>query len=113
MKSILVAISSMVIAFVVIPSYAGHHGDSSYQKMKGKHQERMAKRLKKIDTDGDGKMSRAEFLAHAEQRFAKMDSDGDGFVTKEEGKAAHKKMRKEHKKFFKDQHSEKTQSTPE
>jgi EF hand len=37
-----------------------------------------------IDTDGDGKVSKTEFLAMAETRFAKMDKNGDGFITKEE-----------------------------
>lgn len=33
------------------------------------------------DTDGDGKVSRAEFLAHAGDWMAMLDRDGDGSVT--------------------------------
>lgn len=38
----------------------------------------------KYDKDGDGKMSEAEFLEKHKERFAKMDANKDGFVTEEE-----------------------------
>jgi Ca2+-binding EF-hand superfamily protein len=44
--------------------------------------------LKKIDTDGDGKVSKAEALAAAAARFDKADANKDGFLTVEEMKAA-------------------------
>ena len=113
MKRRLTTLAAIFLSSAILSVQAGHHSEGSYEKMPNKPHDRMAKRLKKIDTDGDGKMSRAEFVAHAEQRFAKMDADGDGFVTTEEGKAAHKKMREEHKQFFKKRHQEKTQSEPE
>ena len=40
--------------------------------------------MRMMDSDGDGKISKAEFVAGAEQRFAKMDKNGDGFLTKED-----------------------------
>jgi Ca2+-binding EF-hand superfamily protein len=49
--------------------------------------------FKRVDTDGDGKVSRAEALAAAEAAFARADANGDGFVTPEEMKAAHKSHR--------------------
>lgn len=36
------------------------------------------------DSNGDGSLSRAEFVAKAEQRFARMDANRDGRVTREE-----------------------------
>lgn len=51
----------------------------------------------RLDTDGDGVVSKAEFLAHAEERFSKIDQDGSGDISKGEGKAAHKKMRERKK----------------
>lgn len=40
----------------------------------------------KVDPDGDGKISKDEFLKNAKERHAKMDANGDGTVTKEEAK---------------------------
>lgn len=54
---------------------------------------RQGGRLAKIDTNNDGKISRAEHLAAAEARFKRMDKDGDGFITREEGKAARAHMK--------------------
>ena len=45
------------------------------------------------DTDGDGVVTRAEFLADAAKRFDAMDANKDGKLTAEERKAAHAKMR--------------------
>ena len=46
--------------------------------------------FKRMDTDNDGKVSRAEAMAAAEAAFTGADADGDGFVTAEEMRAAHK-----------------------
>ena len=58
-----------------------------------------AKMFEKHDTNGDGVISKAEFLTHAEERFSKMDVDGDGNVTKDEAKAAKEKMREKWKEM--------------
>ncbi len=64
--------------------------------------------FEKHDTNADGAISKAEFLAHAEARFDKMDADGNGEVSKDEAKAAHeakrekRKERKEKRKERKD-----------
>lgn len=47
----------------------------------------------KIDTDGNGAISRAEFLADAGARFARMDANNDGQVTQDERRAARGAMR--------------------
>ncbi len=51
----------------------------------------------KHDTNGDGVISKAEFLSHAEERFGQMDADGSGDVSKEEAKAAHEAKREKMK----------------
>lgn len=52
------------------------------------------------DTNNDGVVTKAEFLAKAEEHFAKLDTDGDGQITKAEHdakKAAWKEKREEHR----------------
>lgn len=47
--------------------------------------ERVSVRIvKRLDTNGDGAVSREEFLAAARQRFARIDRNGDGFITADE-----------------------------
>ena len=47
-------------------------------------------RMAEIDTDGNGEVSRAEFMAAAEKRFAKADADGNKVLSREELSAMHK-----------------------
>lgn len=71
------------------------------------HHKGAGKLFEKHDTNGDGVISKAEFLTHAEERFTKMDADGNGEVTKDEAKAYKEKMRtklkemKEKKEMYK------------
>jgi hypothetical protein len=48
--------------------------------------------FKKADTNGDGFISKDEFLARSGQRFDKLDGDKDGKVSQDEMKAAHEKF---------------------
>ena len=75
MKKSTAAILSAVL-FASPAAYAEHHG--------GKHGDRF---FEKVDTDKDGKISKAEHQAKSDMMFTKMDANKDGFVTKEEGKA--------------------------
>ena len=43
-----------------------------------------AKRLARFDTDKNGSISRAEFMANADQRFARCDKNGDGLLARGE-----------------------------
>lgn len=87
MKKLLLG-TSAVLALAAMPAIAGHHEGG---EMKGDKQAKMEemhdKKFEKYDTDGDGVVSKAEFMAHAEEKFGKMDADGDGNITKEESKA--------------------------
>ncbi len=61
---------------------------------KSKHEERRAgraaemrkKHQEKVDPDGDGKITRDEFVQNAAERHVKNDTDGDGKVTRDEFK---------------------------
>ena len=47
----------------------------------GKHN-----KMKKMDTDGDGVVSKDEFMAYAEKKFARKDKNGDGVISVDEMK---------------------------
>ena len=43
-------------------------------------------KMKKMDTDGDGSVSKVEFMEHAEKKFSYKDKDGDGVLSSDEMK---------------------------
>ncbi len=86
MKKILM-VSALAFA-VVAPSFVAMAKDHGGKK--GHHNGE--KMFERGDTNGDGVISKDEFLKGAEERFNKMDLDGNGEVTKEEAKQAREKM---------------------
>ena len=50
--------------------------------------DRKGKMMQAIDTNGDGQISKGEFMAKHEERFDEMDADHDGSLSKEEMKSA-------------------------
>ena len=52
-----------------------------------------------LDSDKDGKVSKAEFLAPYEKRFARMDSNSDGVVDRAEIGVLEKTMRERMEKM--------------
>ena len=66
------------------PAMAGHHKSGEGDKS-GKQN-----RFAKYDANGDGKISRDEFMSMAEKRFEKMDTDKSGSLTKDEMKRPRK-----------------------
>lgn len=80
--------TAMALLLIFPSAFADEHGGKN--GMFGKH-----------DTNGDGTISKAEFLSHAEERFAKMDANGDGSISKEEGKAAREDRRSNMKERMK------------
>jgi len=77
-------------------------------KMMGKHKHKM---MEKIDTNGDGLISKSEFMAGQVEKFKKMDLNGDGSLSKEEKKAAYQARKeqrhemKEKRKMMKEEKS--------
>ncbi len=82
----LMMLSAAILVFSSAPAMAESGESDDKAGMFSKH-----------DTDGDGTISKDEFLNHAEERFSKIDSDGDGAVSKEEAKAGHQMRRSEMK----------------
>lgn len=86
MKKLLM-LAAAILMFQSLPAFADtHEGDK--KKME---------REIKGDTNGDGVISKSEFLDRAEERFSGMDANGDGSIDREEAKAAHAKKREEMK----------------
>ncbi|GGD06550.1 hypothetical protein GCM10011342_14280 [Aquisalinus flavus] len=62
----------------------------------------------RLDTDGDGVISQAEFLAHEPEHLDKVDTDGDGNITRAEADAAREAMRETMKQRWADRKSGKS-----
>ena len=64
-----------------------------HEKMHGAKGEHLGHMLKKLDTDGDGRISREEAKAapRLAERFDAIDANKDGFITMDEIKAAHQR----------------------
>ena len=70
---------------------ANRDGQVSFEELKAaraSHRGGHGKMLKSLDTDGDGKVSKAEAVAAAAARFDRADANKDGFITAEEMKSA-------------------------
>ena len=61
----------------------------------GRNDKSSAEKIRVIDQNGDGKLSKAEHDAGTESMFAKMDKDGDGFLSKAECDEGMKMMKKD------------------
>lgn len=94
MKKFTLSVITMAL-FFSIPTYA-----NNTEKIENSNKNN--KRIEKIDTDGDGLLSKKELLfAHRERikkMFSKFDKDKDGKLSREELRASRKGMKKKHYK---------------
>lgn len=76
-------IMAAVALCLAAPAYADHHeGDMNKDGMKMKmHHDA---KIKAMDTDGDGMISKAEWTAHHDAMWVKMDANADGSLDAEE-----------------------------
>lgn len=80
-----ILLSAAALALLAFPALATEEGG---YRSGGHHP-----RLEEVDTNGDGLVSEAEFLAKAKERFRRMDSNGDGKISREEHRQGREKMR--------------------
>jgi len=76
--SLLIFFGLFIFATVAHPSFAQEAGRGAAQR------NAMEARIKAMDTNGDGAIDKAEYLAHAEAQFKKLDLNGDGRITQDE-----------------------------
>ncbi|MEL0082277.1 MAG: hypothetical protein VW985_04445 [Gammaproteobacteria bacterium] len=97
-KNRIFGVTAASFALVVLfsaPLAAEKQGDGTRPHGKMHH-----KMWSKMDSDGDRRISRDEFVNFQTERFDKMDSNGDNFVDAEELKTHHQKMKKKFKEAF-------------
>lgn len=86
-KPVLAALALCLFASPVLAE--GHEGD---HKGPGGHGPRGPEHfMEKVDTDKDGKVSKAEWTAKGDAMFNESDTNKDGFISREEAKAFHEK----------------------
>ncbi len=90
MKTLLISSIVAGLALAGSVALAGPHGPGH----RGKNFEAL---FEKLDTNKDGKLSRAEFGAHRARLFERADANKDQIITLEEMKQAGKAMRDEHR----------------
>ena len=67
-------------------------------KMKTNAEKRSKRVMKRADSNGDGMITREEFLAQAEKRFARVDTDKNGAISMEELEVVRQKAIEQYKK---------------
>lgn len=96
MKKI-IALRAVVFATAfAAPAFAAT-GTAHSGKMHHHMEEKIDEMFKKMDTNGDGKVSKAEFDAHKDAMFADADTNKDGMLSEEELRAHKKKKWEAHK----------------
>lgn len=106
-------LAAAALVFMASCAHKDHHGDHKHKDGKaccaGKHEEgkmcgghgdgtkKADHKMEMMDTDKDGKVSKAEFEKKHEGKFAKMDKDSDGFLSKEELESCGCGQKGEHK----------------
>lgn len=91
MKKFLLSVA--FLGLMASPAFAQEEGGQGPAGPGGRGGEMMKEHHAKMDTDGDGNISKAEFLAVQEQRFNELDANSNGIIEKEEFQAFREKMK--------------------
>lgn len=82
-------VASMMIMFPLMAAEAHNQSNVSNAAFIVAHKDGGCGKHK-MDSDGDGVISKDEFMAHAEKKFSKKDRNGDGVISKDEKKGMKK-----------------------
>ena len=91
------------LMFMLLAGFiAGVVGDAAFAAKKKKKKRDLTAIFKRLDKDGDGKLTLVEFTgkrtgkkaARAKKQFTRLDKNGDGSLTLEEFKTRKKKKKK-------------------
>ncbi len=88
-----------VVALLASGSYVMADDDGGSSDRHKNADKKFEKMFDRQDLNGDGAVSKKEFLAVAKKRFERLDLDGNGEVTKSEARKARKKMREKVKEY--------------
>lgn len=91
-RSLALALSGSALALFGLAFAASAQDDP----LDGPPEDRAAMMIERIDTDGDGAISRAEMEAHHAARFEAADTNNDGGISFEEMQAARERRAAEH-----------------
>jgi hypothetical protein len=95
---VLTALLTASLGLAATATLAGHHEGGEGHKGK--------KMMERVDTNADGVVSKAEFMAKHEEMFIKMDADANGELTKDEMKNGRKAMKEKMKERMKEKSAE-------
>lgn len=102
MKKLLLSAMVVALTFAAPAAFAGDDYDGD-KKRAGKHKKHH------IDTNGDGVVSKSEFMKAQEKKFKELDANNDGKIEREEFKAFKGKMKKKREEWrekFKEKRAE-------
>ena len=88
MKKLFLAAIAVSALSVASNTVMAEHHEGGYGK---------GKMMEKVDTNGDGMVSKSEFMAKHEEKFNTMDVNGDGNLSMEEMKSARGEMKEKMK----------------
>ena len=95
----------LALCVMAAPAFAGSQdakGAAGGHMGKGHMDGKMGQMWQKMDTNGDGQVSKDEFVNARGAMFDKMDTNGDGILQDSERQAAHEKVRAEMKEKHQD-----------
>ena len=82
-RKLTIALASAALLGSLAASSAFAASDTLWDDLYLKGLQRMTM-MKMMDTDGDHKVTKAEFMHHSEMMFAQMDRNGDGVLDEDE-----------------------------